>query len=713
MNNQVFTVLGIFVISIFSAATLANAETSVKSSAFEKTTLVEFTNNDSSPIQSVKMWLGKDGSTFQTFKSEKGWVGQKTSQGVLVFSTAEPLKIGQSVKFGLKTDIEKPSINWRTIDASGKEISSGKVTPNQISNIITKPNSQSSSSQSNNKQGTENTKSGGFDNAVFRIIPENPKGGDDIRVIGDGFPPSTYLDFLVNDSKVQDFKTDNTGHLVGRTKIPITLETGRIDLTLADNQGHKKTVSIRISESQPIVQTTKRLTINQVTGLAEPGETISVNGTGRPDSSIKITVKDPLGIKMFETVVKADSRGSWSYQTTIPLDAPLGSRQVDISDGVETITKTISVSVSNTIKIFASSITYAPGEKLVFNGTAKSEKTVQVTINDPIGKEIFSEIITPDNSGSFNFEYQTTQSSPKGTYAVFATQGESNYVLRIGLGGLPTPQIIAKIDKLNYQSDDKVKLTIQGAPKSSASVLIIDPSDKVKTTETVTMGLDGANTREISLSGFKSGIYTIVAKQPQSQTKITFSVGLQTVSGTIKAQTTKNAYLPGEGILVLGSTDPNTILNLELTDPDGKISKRKDIFSDKTGKFSDGTFRVPTDAKQGNWILKIKSGVKFIDAEFTVSGTIEKTFTIKLDKTEAYHAGDHMSITGTGADKSNTIIIQILDPNNVKIQELQTRSTNEGSFDTLWTIPTDKQSGKYTIKAVSGQVNAEASFDIQ
>ena len=548
---------------------------------------------------------------------------------------------------------------------------------------------------------------------MFRIIPENPKGGDDIRVIGDGFPPSTYLDFLVNDSKVQDFKTDNTGHLIGRAKIPITLESGRIDLTLTDNQGHKKAVSIRISESQPIVQSTKRLTINQVTGLAEPGQTVSVNGTGKPDSSIKITVKNPLGVKMFETVVKADTSGLWSYQTTIPLDAPLGSRQVEISDGVDTITKTISVSVSNTIKISASSFTYAPGEKLVFNGTAQSEKTVQVTINDPIGKEVFSEIITPDDSGSFNFEYETTQSSPKGTYVLFATQGEANFVLRVGLGGMPTPQIIVKIDKLNYQSDDKVKLTIQGAPKSSASVLIIDPTDKVKTTETVTMGLDGANTREISLSGFKSGIYTIVVKQPQSQTKVTFSVGLQTVSGTIKAQTTKTAYLPGEGILVLGTTDPNTILNLELKDPDGDITKRRDIFSDKTGKFSDGTFRVPTDAKQGNWILKVKSGVKFIDAGFTVSGTKDKTFTIKLDKTEAYHVGDNISITGNGADKSNTILIQILDSKNVKIEELQTRSTNEGSFNTLWTIPTDKQSGKYTIKVVSGQVNAEISFNIQ
>ena len=713
MKYGIITILGIISMSIFAASGLANAETSVKSTSFEKTSLVEFINNDSTPIQSVKMWLGNDGSSFLTFKSEKGWTGQKTPQGVLVFSSVEPLKMGQSVKFGMKTDTEKPGINWRTIDSSGNEISTGKVFPSPVTSPKNPPNNQASNPSKSN-QGTDNTpKSTGFDSAVFRIVPENPKNGDDIRIIGDGFSPNLDLDFLINENKVQEFKTNENGYLVGRSKIPATIDTGRVDLSLADAAGHKKTVSIRISSSEPIAQTTKRLTITQVNGIAEPGQKISVNGTAMPDSSIKITVKDPLGVKIYEAVVKTDNRGIWSYQTTIPQDAPLGSRQVDISDGIDTITKTISVSLSSTIKINSSSLAYSPGDRFVFNGTAKSGQTVQVTINDPIGKEVFSEVITPDSSGLFNFEYQTTQSSPKGTYAVFAMQGESNYVQRVGLGGLPTPQIVAKLDKLNYDSADKAKITILGAPKSAATIIIIDPGDKIKTTETVTLGLDGSNSHELSLAGFKSGVYTVVVKQLQSQTKLVFSLGLQTVSGTIKAQTTKVEYLPGDGILVLGSSDPNIILSLELKDPDGKVTKHKDIFSDKTGKFSDGTFRVPSDAKQGNWILKVKSGVKFVDIKFTVTGTIEKLFTIKLDKSEPYHSGERMSITGTGGEKSHNVVILVLGSNSTKIQQLETRTTNDGSFKTLWTLPTDIQLGKYTVRANAGQPTAETTFEIQ
>ena len=68
MKYGIITILGIISISIFAASGLANAETSVKSTSFEKTSLVEFINNDSTPIQSVKMWLGNDGSSFLTFK---------------------------------------------------------------------------------------------------------------------------------------------------------------------------------------------------------------------------------------------------------------------------------------------------------------------------------------------------------------------------------------------------------------------------------------------------------------------------------------------------------------------------------------------------------------------------------------------------------------------------------------------------------------------
>ena len=73
MNYSTLMILGIFAVSIFSISGIASAETNAKSTNFEKTTLVEFTNNDASEIQTVRMWLGKDSGEFKSFKSEKGW----------------------------------------------------------------------------------------------------------------------------------------------------------------------------------------------------------------------------------------------------------------------------------------------------------------------------------------------------------------------------------------------------------------------------------------------------------------------------------------------------------------------------------------------------------------------------------------------------------------------------------------------------------------
>src|SRR5574338_987562 len=132
MNYYTITILGIFVISIFSASSLANAETGAKSTNFEKTTLIEFTNNESTSIHSVKLWLGKDSGAFKSFKAEKGWTGTKTPQGVLVFTTVDELNPGQSVKFGIKTEVASPGINWRTMDSTGVELSTGKTLPGQV-----------------------------------------------------------------------------------------------------------------------------------------------------------------------------------------------------------------------------------------------------------------------------------------------------------------------------------------------------------------------------------------------------------------------------------------------------------------------------------------------------------------------------------------------------------------------------------------------------
>ncbi|MGQ0605905.1 MAG: biofilm-associated protein [Candidatus Nitrosotenuis sp.] len=702
MNYSILAVLGIFVISIFSVSSLANAETSAKSTNFEKTTLVEFVNNDSTEIQTVRMWLGKDSGAFKSFKTEKGWTGTKTPQGVLVFSSTDPLGSGESVKFGIKTEIDGPGVNWKVLDIAGNEISVGKTLPSEIS----------SPPPPNNDGNIQSPK---MNDATFKVIPESPKTGDSIRIVGDGFPPNTTFQFTIDDQRLEDLQTDEKGHIIGTAKIPLTKQADRVDLSLVDDQGNKKTISIRIAQAEQTAAPpmTKKITVDQFTSIVEPGQKVSVNGTGKPGSSVKITTKDPVGTKLYEVVVQVDNQGNWSHVTIVPLDAPIGTRQVDFSDGLDTITKSFSVSISKTINISPSAIKYNPGDKFIFNGTAKPSQLLQIVVNDPIGKEIFSDILELDESGTISFEYQTTATSTKGTYAIIATQGGETEIIRVGLGELPSPQIIAKFNKLNYASSETAKIAIVGPAKSTISILIIDPGDKVKLTESVTLGLDGSRVHDLVLDGYKSGVYTAVIKHTQSQAQLVFSVGLQTTSGPISMQVTKQDYKPGDSVLVLGSTNPNALLNLEMSDLDGKILKQKDIFSDKEGKFSEGTFRVPSDAKQGSWMIKAKSGANYAEAKFTVSGTTAKAFAIKTDKTTAYRGGDLMTISGTGGGKTQTTVIKILDASNNQITELTMSSTKDGSFQTIWPVPTSIGSGKYSIKVTIGAETAETTFDLQ
>lgn len=703
MNYSTLMIFGIFAISIFSISNIAGAETGAKSTNFEKTTIVEFTNNDASEIQTVRMWLGKDSGEFKSFKSEKGWTGTKTPQGVLVFSTIDPLGVGESVKFGIKTEVVSPGINWKTVDAAGNELAVGKVLPGQTSTPPPPP------------QDNTITPTPKMDGAIFRVIPESPKTGDTVRIVGDGFPPKTVFKFTIDNQPLEDIQTDEKGHISGTAKIPITKQADRVEFSLVDNQGNKKTISIRITQADQVAasQNTKKLTVDEFTSIAEPGQKVSAKGTGKPGSSIKITAKDPIGTKLYEAVVSVDNQGNWMHETIVPLDSPLGTRQVDFSDGLDTITKSFSVSISKTINISSSATKYNPGDKFVFNGTAKPDQSLQVIINDPIGKEIFSDILELDSTGVISFEYQTAATSIKGTYAVIATQGSENEIVRVGLGELPSPQIIAKFDKLNYASSETAKIAIEGPAKANISILIIDPSDKIKLTETITLGLDGSKVHDLVLDGYKSGVYTAVIKHTQSEAQLVFSVGLQQSSGPISMQATKQEYLPGDNILVLGSTNANVLLSLEMLDPDGKVLKKKDIFSDKEGKFSEGTFRVPSDAKQGAWVIKAKSGSNSADAKFAVSGTTLKTFTVKTDKTTSYRSGDYMSIIGTGGGKTQTVVIKILDSKNNEIQDLTMSSTKEGSFQTLWPVPSGMEPGKYNIKATIGGETAETTFDLQ
>ena len=89
-------------------------------------------------VNTLRIWVGSDFS-FKSFKTEKGWVGEKTPQGVIIFTSSEPIKKGESVKFGVKTDKVNSGINWKALDKNDKQIDTGKVLSKELPKVVKNP----------------------------------------------------------------------------------------------------------------------------------------------------------------------------------------------------------------------------------------------------------------------------------------------------------------------------------------------------------------------------------------------------------------------------------------------------------------------------------------------------------------------------------------------------------------------------------------------
>ncbi|MDC4231592.1 MAG: biofilm-associated protein, partial [Nitrosopumilus sp.] len=206
------TVLLFSIVIIIIPSSVYAEEINVKSFAFEETTIIEFTNNANKDVDTFRIWLGSDFS-FKSFKTEKGWVGEKNPQGVIIFTSSETIKPGESVKFGVKSDKANPGINWKALDKEDNQIDIGKVLSEELPKVIqnTKPTQE---------QTPINTGAGIVTESVFRIIPESPNIGSSIRVTGDKFGASQEFGFYIDTKKIGSFVTDENGHFITTMQIP-------------------------------------------------------------------------------------------------------------------------------------------------------------------------------------------------------------------------------------------------------------------------------------------------------------------------------------------------------------------------------------------------------------------------------------------------------------------------------------------------------------
>jgi len=676
----------------------------VTSNTANSKTIIEIKNDRKSDVEldSIRIWLSGNES-FKSFKTQKGWIGEINQQGVLTITAYNNgLTSGQTLKFSITTSSETPLINWKAIDKNG--------------NVI-----KTSSSTTTKSEGKEaNDLTGGkitiLDSSTFRTIPEKPRVDSSFRLVGQSFSASQDLDFYIKDNKVSSFTTDSNGNFVVTIKIANNIPADRTDFTLVDSVGNEKSISLRVSESanRLLIGNVIKLSMDDTNENVKRGDTIPILGMATPGKTLTIVTKSIDNNVITTEIVKTKTNGEWNSDLIFPPNLELGQVFFEITDGDSVVTRTFVVESAKIIDVKPLQQRYEPTETVGFSGKAMPNEDLEVIVEDPTGAEIYSTVISVGSDAQISFSIPTERSAMKGTYVVFLNQGDIEEVELFGLGELPTSKIIVKPAQLNFPGNTNATFTIKGPAGVNIPLIIIDDSDNEKLSDIVSIGPDGKGIFETSLVGWSSGVYSIDLRHANARASEVFAIGMTTGSGDITMKSVKDSFKPGEGILIMGNTGPNSLLSISLVDTAGITVKKVDAFSDKNGLFVSDKLRIPANAVTGNWNIIIKSGGNYAEQEITIGQEIEGMVVYIDSKQTEFRLNEILQIKGTGAAVSHSIKIDIIKPNGESLTDepFYMVATSDGSFSLTWQVPTDIESGDYTITATDGNNEASTTMRI-
>ncbi|MDE1728213.1 MAG: hypothetical protein KGH81_03405 [Thaumarchaeota archaeon] len=684
-------------------------------------TMISVSNsaNNTGNIVSFTLQITGEGS-FKSFNIQNDWTGTKTSPTTLAFSAITPLAPGMTTSFGIKTDQQAPTMTWKTSDGESGQIGVQQTSSNQGVGTIQQPGKNVSSNQNTGKtsdttQTIQQPPKGILGTSTFRIIPATPSPNSHIRVVGFSFSALTSLDLYIDNDKIGSFSSDGNGNFVTTVLVPASEQPGSVNFILKDQQNDQKTFSTNIkapSSRNSSLVTNIPLTLN-VDPIYHRGETKTINGTDNPQSTITITLLDPKGNPITTSVVQSDKDGNYAMKNVVPTDRIFGKYSVTASDGKNQVTKQYNVVTTHNISVVSSATRYEPGQIVIINGTSISNQIVHFVVTDPTNQVIYSKDANVTSAGTVSMSYKLDDSAIKGTYEVTVTQGTDLVTIFFGVGQDVSQPITATLDKISYQNTDNPVVSITGPPSSTLNLIIVDPSDTQKFADIVNLGSSGQATYSFNLTSYTPGIYSAVVSHAEEKVQVPFAVGLSTNTGKISLSIVKNSYLPGDNIIIIGTTaNANSLLQISLTDPNGQIVKTEQTFSDKTGHFSSFDFNLPSTAIPGTWKLDGTSGVNHSSIPLIVKSS-KQAITVSLDRASgAYTRGDIVTISGTDAGVTAEVAITI-NGNSTVIDKLPTSSTNRGDYSTAWQVPRNVNPGTYTVEASSITGKATISMTIQ
>jgi len=697
----------LLVFSIFTLISISEANAaeviSVNANGYENTIIIEFENESTSKIKTVKMWPGGE-VTFTSFKSEPEWGGGKYSDGqLLIFTATNTLNPGESVKFGLVTDEKVNAINWKVLDRNDNDIDKGKISIQVISET------SSDIIEEESKEVEQAKETGGELYGTKKFIPEQIRSGSDVRLVGNGFGSEKNLKLYLDSTILKSVKTDKLGNFLTTISIPDAYNVGTSEFIIKDEFENIQTTSINVEEPKNRFLKTSEFVVNSIPAEIRYEETLTISGSAYPQSAIIIAFENNERVLEKTRVVSANANGEWVFEETIERTDDLGEKFVIFKNNQDKTTKSLTVKSDYLIQISTSAVRYNLEETVTITGTVEPNKDTTVWIKDQDKKIVHYDVFTSNADGSLNYEFVVDDIFSSGTYTAVIKQESGSDAALFGIGQYPATVLVALMEKTNFDLNSKAVLSIVGPASSNLSISILDSNDNIEITDSITSSSIGKNKYAIDLDGLDSGVYRAVVSSTNIQDSIKFSIGLDAGSGAISLVSTKANYSPGESILVIGNTGNNARLMITLLDPSGNISAKTETFSDNSGGFSTSDIGIPPDGTLGKWTVTAHNRLDSNSVEINVSIPTGKSLTLQIEETQ-FTIGETIIIKGVGQSDSNRLEVKITNESDEVVISLHTPITSSGTFSLPWTIPTGFDTGTYTI-TVSDDENS-SSFEI-
>ena len=372
---SVLLIFSIFTLLSFSGV---NAEEviSVNAKSYENTIIIEFKNESTSKIKTIRMWASGD-TTFKSFKTELGWGGGKHSDDkLLIFTATNTLNPGESVKFGLIVDEKVDGMNWIAIDQNKKEIDTRKTSIQEISK------STSSYAEEESKSVDEVKETGASLYGTKMFIPETIRVDSDVRLVGSGFGSQKNLQLYLDNTIIKSVKTDQNGNFLTTITIPETHNVGTSEFLIKDDSGNFQITNINIEESKNRFLKSTMFEINYIPTQIGYDETLTISGHAYPQSAIIFEFENAERVLEKTRVITADSTGEWVFEEIVNRSESLGQKYLILKNNTDRTVKTLDIQSGDLIEISTAAKRYNLGETVSITGTSEPNKNTTIWIKD-------------------------------------------------------------------------------------------------------------------------------------------------------------------------------------------------------------------------------------------------------------------------------------------------------------------------------------------